>query len=73
MKKDKRFHISSTELRINLTKLKSDVKKAYKTMAKIIPEAVKNSEIKKFGQASHVILPRQYAGKKATVIIRKKL
>ncbi len=72
MKKDKRIHVSSTELRVNLAKLKSDVRNAYKAMKKVLPEAVKNSEIKRFGSASHIILPREYSGKKATIIIRKK-
>ena len=70
-KLEKRIEINSRELRINLAKLKNDVKHAYKKMTKILPRAVKDTEIKRFGNASHIILPRQYSGKRATVIIKK--
>ena len=72
-KKDKRIHIDSKELRVNLAKLKGDVKGAYKSLAKLLPEAVKDLEVKKFGNASHIVLPKHFSGKRATVIIRKRL
>jgi len=40
-------------------------------MTKILPEAIKDAEIKRFGNASHIILPKNYSGKRATVIIKK--
>jgi len=70
-KRTKRIELTSKELRINLEKLKGDVKGAYETMTKILPESVKDAEIKRFGNASHIILPKNYAGKRATVIIKK--
>jgi putative transposon-encoded protein len=70
-KKTKRIELNSKELRINLEKLKHDVKDAYETMTKILPESIKDAEIKRFGNASHIILPKEYAGKRATVIVKK--
>jgi len=69
-KENKRIELNSKELRINLEKLREDLKKVYGTMKKIIPESVTDKEIKIFGNASHIILPKKYAGKKATIIIR---
>lgn len=71
-KKEKRFELNSKELRINLYQLQKDVKKAYGSMMKVVPESIKDVEIKKFGNASHIILPKNYSGKRATVIIRGK-
>jgi len=70
-KEVKRIELNSKELRVNLEKLKGDVKNAYDTMTKILPEAIKDAEIKRFGNASHIILPRRYSGKKATVIVKR--
>lgn len=70
-KAEKRIELNSKELRINLEKLKHDVKDAYESMKKILPEAIKDAEIKRFGNASHIILPKEYAGKRATVIVKK--
>lgn len=67
----KRIELNSRELRINLERLRKDVKNAYETMKKVLPEAIKDAEIKRFGNASHIILPKEYAGKRATVIIKK--
>lgn len=36
-----------------------------------IPQEVLEKEIKTFGNASHIILPKEYADKKAIVIIKK--
>ena len=71
-KEEKRFELNSKELRINLYQLQKDAKKAYNSMMKVIPESIKDVEIKKFGNASHIILPKNYSGKRATVIIRGK-
>ena len=70
-KKTKRIELNSKELRVNIEKLRKDVKNAYEIMTKILPESVKDAEIKRFGNASHIILPKGYAGKRATVIIKK--
>ena len=72
VKKDRRIELNSREFRINLEKLKHDVKDAYETMAKVLPEAIKDAEVKRFGNAAHIILPKEYAGKKATVLIKKR-
>ena len=69
--KNKRVEFSSKELRVNLDQLQKDVKKAYGSMMKLIPESIKDAEIKRFGNAAHIILPKEYAGKKATVIVKK--
>jgi len=69
-KKAKRIELNSKELKINFEKLQEDVKKAYGSMKKLIPESVSDKKIKPFGNASHIILPKECAGKKATVIIR---
>lgn len=68
---NKRIELSSRELRVNLAQLQRDAKKAYDSMMKVVPEAIKNIEVKRFGNASHIILPKAYAGKKATVILKK--
>ena len=39
-------------------------------MKKVVPESVFEKEVKPFGNASHIILPKEYADKRATVIIR---
>jgi len=71
-KKDKRIEISPKEIRVNLEKLQSDVKTAYEKIKKSIPESLTNKKITAFGNASHIILPKEYAGKEATVLIRGK-
>ena len=70
-KQDKRIELSSKEIKVNLEKLQQDVKRAYDSMKKVLPESIRDREIKRFGNASHIILPKEYAGKKATIIIRK--
>ena len=70
-KKVKRVELNSKELRVNLEKLREDVKNAYDTMKKLIPEAIKDIEVKPFGNASHITLPKEYSGKRAIVIIKK--
>lgn len=69
-KKVRRIELNSKELKINLEKIQEDVKKVYGAMKKLVPESISDKEIKPFGNASHIILPKEYAGKKATVIIR---
>ena len=70
-KSEKRVELSSKELKVNLDQLQRDVKKAYQSMKKLVPEAIKDVEIKRFGNAAHIIVPKEYAGKKATVIVKK--
>ncbi|MEK6926160.1 MAG: hypothetical protein AABW50_02690 [Nanoarchaeota archaeon] len=69
--KSKRVEISSKEVRINLERFQEDMKNAYDRLKKIVPEAVSNKEIRPYGKFSHIILPKKYAHKKATVIIKK--
>lgn len=70
-KNTKRLELNSKEIKLNLEKLQDDVKGAYDTMRKLLPESIINKEIKRFGNASHIILPKEYAGKKATIIVKK--
>ena len=67
----KRIEISSKELKINLEQLQKDVSKAYDSMKKLVPDAIKNVEVKPFGNASHIILPKEFSGKKAVVFVKK--
>ena len=67
-----RVKVNSKEFKVNLDQLQKDVRKAYESMTRMIPQAVKNVEVKPFGNASHIILPKEYAGKKASVFINKK-
>lgn len=70
-KSDKRVELSSKEFKVNLEKLNEDVQRAYESMMKLVPESIKDAEIKPFGNASHIILPKEFAGKKAKVIIKR--
>lgn len=70
-KAERRIEVSSKELKVNLEKLQQDVKKAYETMKKVLPSAIKDVEVKKFGNAAHIVLPKEYTGKRATVLIKK--
>ena len=67
----KRIELNSKEFKVNLEQLQKDVSKAYSSMKKMVPQAVKNLEVKRFGNASHIILPKEFAGKKAVVFINK--
>ena len=69
LKKDKRIELNSKELRINFEKLQGDVKKVYNTMKRLVPESITEKKIKPFVNASHIILPKEHANKKAIVII----
>ena len=40
-------------------------------MRGLLPESISERKIKPFGNASHIILPKEHAGKKATVIIKR--
>lgn len=69
-----------TQIKINgnidfdkLTKnLMDSMKRVNEDMKKLnVPEKVLDREIKPFGNASHIILPKEYSNKKAKVIIRK--
>ena len=65
------IELSQKEFKINFNKLQSDVKQAYESMKKLIPESVTEREIKPFGNAAHIILPKEYAYKMAKVIVKK--
>ncbi len=45
------------------------IKKLMKTLE--IPEEILEKEIKPFGNASHIILPKEYTSKKAKVIVTR--
>lgn len=70
-KVEKRIELNSKEFRINLAKLQQDVKKAYDGVKKVLPEAIKEIKVTKFGNAGHIIVPKEYVGKKATIIVKK--
>lgn len=72
-KKDKikRIEITAKEFKVNLEQLQRDVTKAYESMKTMVPQAVRNLEVKRFGNASHIILPKEFAGKRAVVFIKK--
>jgi len=70
-KTGKRIEISKKELKVNLEQLQKDVTKAYDSMKMMVPHAVKNVEVKRFGSAAHIILPKEFAGKKAVVFIKR--
>ncbi|MEX0920934.1 MAG: DUF2080 family transposase-associated protein [Candidatus Pacearchaeota archaeon] len=70
-KNNRRVELSSKEFKVNLERLQKDVFNAYESMKMMVPHAVKNLEIKKFGNASHIILPKKFAGKRAVVFIKK--
>lgn len=70
-KSKKRIELNKKELKVNLEQLQKDVARAYESMRMMLPHAVKNVEIKRFGNASHIILPKEFAGKKAVVFIKR--
>ena len=70
-KQEKRIELSSKEFKINLAKLQQDVKRAYDGVKKVLPEAIKEIKVTKFGNAGHIIVPKEYVGKKATVLVKK--
>lgn len=62
--------------KIDLNKLTEslveNLKNIQTTMKELdVPEEVLERDIKQFGNASHIILPKEYANKKAKVIIKK--
>ena len=55
-----------------LENLKENMKFMEENMKTLnIPEKILEKEIKPFGNASHIILPKEFANKKAKVIIKK--
>ena len=70
-KQQKTLTLTNEEIKVNLKKLQQDVQNAYGVIKTLLPEAIENKEIKPFGNASHITLPKEYAGKKATIIIKK--
>ncbi|HLC57203.1 MAG TPA: DUF2080 family transposase-associated protein [Candidatus Nanoarchaeia archaeon] len=55
-----------------LASLERNLKGIVENMKKLgIPEEVIEKEIKPFGNASHIILPKEYENKKAKVIISR--
>jgi putative transposon-encoded protein len=71
IKGTKIIELNSKEFKINLENLQGDIKKAYDSMRKLVPDSITEREIKPFGNASHIILPKEYAYRKAKVIIKK--
>jgi len=70
-KSEKRIELSSKEFRVNLEQLQKDVTKVYGSMKRMVPHAVKNVSVKRFGSSAHIILPKEFAGKKAMVFIKR--
>ena len=70
-KEQKRITLTKEEVSLNLKKLQEDVMTAYDTMKKIIPEKVIEKEVTAFGNSAHIVVPKEYAKKKAIVIIKK--
>lgn len=69
MKTKKELKVVEVNLEETRKKL-SDFIKAFDTASKLMPNVI-DTEIKPFGNSSHIILPKEYAGKKAKVIIKK--
>ncbi len=53
----------------NISRLLKELQEEMKKLN--IPEEVLDREIKPFGNASHIILPEKYRGKKAKIVISK--
>ena len=71
-KEQKKVELSPEQIKANFTKLTEGLKGIQDVMKIFnIPEEVLDREIKPFGNASHIILPEKYKGKKAKVIIKK--
>lgn len=70
-KETKVVELSPEQIRQNLEKLSKGVTEVYDLLKTIVPEAITEKEIKSFGNASHIVLPKEYEGKKAVVIIKK--
>ncbi len=71
-KEQKKVELSPEQIRTNFTKLTEGIKEIQEVMKILdVPEEVLDRDIKPFGNASHIILPEKYKGKKAKVIIKK--
>lgn len=66
-----RTELTPEQVREKLQKLQDGVKEAYNVMKTLLPEAIVETDIREFGNSSHIILPKEYAKKKAIVIIKK--
>lgn len=63
--------LTPEEVKQNLNRLQEGVNEVQDIMNMLLPEAIIESEVKDFGNSSHIILPKEYAKKKAVVIIKK--
>ena len=67
-----KVELSPKQIQQNLEKLSKELETVSKIMTALeIPEEILEREIKPFGNASHIVLPKGYEGKKAKVIIKK--
>ena len=69
--KNRRIELNAKEFKVNLEQLQKDVARAYDSMKKLVPHSLKNLEVKRFGNAAHIIVPKEFVGKKAAVFIKK--
>ena len=70
-KEIKRIELTPKQVQANIDKLTKGVMETYNIMQTLIPQVIIQKEIKNFGNASHIILPKEYAKKKAIIIIKK--
>jgi putative transposon-encoded protein len=64
---------NSRKIQENLKRLTQGLEQIRKAMKELdLPEDVLEKEIKPFGNASHIILPKEYANNKAKIIIKRK-
>ncbi len=67
-----RVEINSVQINNNLKKLEQGIEIITKAMKLLdIPEEVLERETKPFGNASHIILPKEYSNKIVKIIIKK--
>ncbi len=64
---------NNRKIQENLKRLTQGLEQVRKAMKELdLPEDILEKEIKPFGNASHIILPKEYANNKAKIIIKTK-
>ena len=61
--------LTPEQIKKNIRKVISNIREV-EEIVKLFPN-IKEREIKTFGNASHIVLPKEYTNKKAIVIIKK--
>jgi len=64
--------LTPKEIQDKIAELQEGIKETYEVLRTLLPEAIIEGEAKDFGNSSHIILPKEYAGKKAIVLIKEK-